>query len=429
LSKRRSKATLGLLGCVVLLAASYTAASAVAAPKKTQAGSITMVMNAQYKPGMDILIANFKRVHPGIDVKASYVTAGAPYNSLVATQFAAGNGSDILWSLGARSGPTAVWPFAEAGHLANLSGSKWVKRMFPGTKWQLVYNKKVYAWDMGFSALALINYNKTYFDDNNLKPPTTFAGLLSLCKTISDKGKIPIIWGGASQAVNNNDMITLAGNTLLSKDPNWLAKKTAGKTTFAATAGWRRALQMIVDMKNAKCFAPGVEAVGIPQMQQQYASGQGVMMYTSPAVVTGAQVLNPNLKNAMAAMPAEKAADTRLTLQDSGGLAIWSKSAHLTAAKTFVTFFAREAQSRLFARTNNQISAFDAVKGRVPDAYQGIAAILKNKKQVLEVGYNAMWPNTQMNTLTGASIQGLFTGQKSVDDVLADMDKFFALKD
>ena len=61
-------------------------------------------------------------------------------------------------------------------------------------------------------------------------------------------------------------------------------------------------------------------------MQAQYASGQAVMMYTSPAVVTGAQVLNPNLKSEMAAMPADKAPDTRLTLQDSGGLAVWSKS-------------------------------------------------------------------------------------------------------
>ena len=46
---------------------------------------------------------------------------------------------------------------------------------------------------------------------------------------------------------------------------------------------------------------------------------------------------------------------------------------------------------------------------------------------MLQVGYNAMWPNTQMNTLTGTSIQGLFTGQKSVDDVLKDMDSYFAL--
>lgn len=413
---------------VVVLAAASLGASAVAAPTASQASTITMVMNAQYKPGMDILVANFKRVYPDIDVAVNYVTAGAPYNSLVATQFAAGNGSDVLWSLGARSGPTAVWPFAEAGHLADLSKSVWVKRLFPGTKPQLVYKGKVYAWDMGVSALALINYNKQYFADHRLRPPTTFAQLLSLCRTIAGQGKIPISWGGASQAVNMNNTITLAGNTVLSRDPTWLAKRLAGKTTFASTPGWRRALQMILDMKAANCFGPGVEAVGIPQMQQQYASGQAVMMYTSPAVVTGAKVLNPNLQNEMAVMPAETAANTRLTLQDSGGLAVWVKSSNLADAKKFVDFFAREKQSRLFATVNNQISPFDALKNKLPPAYQGISAIFKNPKQVLKVGLNAEWPNTQMNTLSGASIQGLFTGQKSVDDVLKDMDQFFALR-
>ena len=92
-----------------------------------------------------------------------------------------------------------------------------------------------------------------------------------------------------------------------------------------------------------------------------------------------------------------------------------------------MNFFAREKQSRLFATTNNQISPFDALKGRVPTAYKGITPILENPKQVLQIGLNAMWPNTQMNTLSGASIQGLFTGQKSIDDVLKDMDQFFAL--
>ena len=226
---RRRTFTLGLLVCVVIVSASLVVATAVAAPKRTQAGTITMAMNAQYKPGMDILIANFKRVYPDIDVAVSYVTAGAPYNSLIATQFAAGNGSDVLWSLGARSGPTAVWPFAEAGHLADLSKAVWVKRMYPGTKWQLVYKKKVYAWDMGLSALALINYNKTYFDDNRLKPPTTFSGLLSLCRTIASRGKIPISWGGASQAVNNNNTITLAGNTAAVQGPDLAREEDGGE--------------------------------------------------------------------------------------------------------------------------------------------------------------------------------------------------------
>jgi hypothetical protein len=38
------------------------------------------------------------------------------------------------------------------------------------------------------------------------------------------------------------------------------------------------------------------------------------------------------------------------------------------------------------------------------------------------------WPNTNFTTDTGSSVQGLFTGQNTVDQVLADMDKAFDVK-
>ena len=46
LSRRRTF-TLGLLVCVVIVSASLVVATAVAAPKRTQAGTITMAMNEQ----------------------------------------------------------------------------------------------------------------------------------------------------------------------------------------------------------------------------------------------------------------------------------------------------------------------------------------------------------------------------------------------
>ena len=96
--------------------------------------------------------------------------------------------------------------------------------------------------------------------------------------------------------MNNNDVLPLAGPPVLSPDPTWLDKRLAGKTTFATTPGWRRALQMVLDMKAANCFGPGVEAVGIPQMESQFASEQAIMMYTSPALDGPAKALNPKIR-------------------------------------------------------------------------------------------------------------------------------------
>jgi raffinose/stachyose/melibiose transport system substrate-binding protein len=420
-STRRRLAALGL----IVLVACATASVAASRPLAKQDTTIKMAMSTTYKPGFDILIANFGRVFPDIKVEPTYYVAGAPFATAVTTQFAAGNGSDVVWTTGARTGPTSVWPFAEAGYLADLSKSPWVKRLFTGTKGQYTYKNKVYSWDFGLSALALLSYNKDFFQQNSLKIPTTFSGLLSLCRRISGLGKIPIAWAGASQAVNTNNVVSLAGNTLLSSDPKWLQKRTAKTTTFASTNGWRRALQQVMDMKNAGCFSPGVAGVPLPQMLSQFASGQAAMMFTYAGL--NGQVLqqSPTLKVGMFAPPGDTAASTRLTAQAAGGVAIWSKSPNKQAAQTFVNFLAREKQSRLFAKINYLISPFDALKGNLPTAYADLAPWFKSNKVIPTI--TAEWPNTQFGTVVGASIQGLFTGQKTIDDVLKDMDTAFAL--
>src|SRR5262249_6587835 len=159
---------------------------------KAQATTLSMVMNTNYRPGIEVLIANFERVYPDISIQPTFATAGAAYNQVVGTQFSAGNGSDLLWSTSGQSAPSAVWPMAQQGYLANLSGSPWVKRMYPATKPLFSQGNAVYGWDMGFSALSLLSYDKTFFQQNKLTVPTTFPQLLALCQKIKSLGKIPI---------------------------------------------------------------------------------------------------------------------------------------------------------------------------------------------------------------------------------------------
>ena len=416
-------------GAILALVAAIAAASATAAsaqPKAGPSGSVSFAMATTYQPGFDILIANFKRVYPNIDIKPSYYVSGAPFSTAVTTQFTAGNGPDLTWVTGARTGPTSVWPFAEAGYISDLSKRPWVKRMFPGDKAQYMYKGKVYGYDFGLSILALPAYNKDFFAQNRLSVPKTFAQLLTLCRTIAGMGKIPIAWAGGSAAVDTNNLVALAASTVTGPDPKWLQRRLNHQTTFASTPGWRRAVQMIVDMKNANCFGPGVEAVQIPQMQQQFASGQAAMMFTYAGLNAQVAQINPNLKIGLFPPPADNnPANTWLTAQAAGGLGLNTKSGNKAAALTFLDFLGREKQQRLFAKINYLVSPYDALKGNLPGIYADLKPWFASNHVVSTI--TAEWPNTQFGTLTGASIQGLFTGQKTVDAVLADMDKYFEL--
>jgi raffinose/stachyose/melibiose transport system substrate-binding protein len=418
----RASLVIGLLAAAS--AAIATAATAKSArPSASPSGTVTLSMATTYKPGFDVLIPNFNRIFPNITIKPSYYVSGAPYTTAVTTQFSAGNGTDLVWATGARTGPTATWPFAQAGYLTDLSGRPWVKRMYAADKAQYVFNKKVYTYDFGLSILALPAYNKEFFAQNKLKVPTTFAQLLTLCKTISGMGKIPIAWAGGSAAVNTNNVVALAGSTVTGPDPGWLQKRLNHKTTFAATPGWRRAVQMLADMKSASCFGPGVEAVQIPQMLQQFASGQAAMMFTYAGLNAQVVGINPNLKIGLFPPPADNPKNTTVTVQAAGGIALNAKSPNKQAALTFLDFLGREKQQRLFAKINYLVSPFDAQKGKLPGIYADVKPWFSANKVVSTI--TAEWPNTSMGTNVGTSIQGLFTGQKNVNDILADMDKFF----
>jgi raffinose/stachyose/melibiose transport system substrate-binding protein len=413
---------------VGVLAAAVVAAIATAASAgpKADSGTVSLAMATTYKPGFDILIPNFNRVYPNIKINPTYITSGPPFNTAVTTQFVAGNGSDLVWNTGARTGPTSVWPFAQAGFLADLSARPWVKRMYTADKAQYTYNGKVYAYDMGLSVLALPAYNKDFFSQNNLKVPTTFAQLLSLCQKIAGMGKIPIAWAGGSPPVNANNVVALAASTVVGPDPKWLYKRLHGQTTFASTPGWRRALQMLVDMKTNKCFGPGVEAVQIPQMQQQFASGQAEMMFTYAGLNAQVLTLNPKMNIGLFPPPADNAKNTTVTVQAAGGIGLNAKSSNKDAALTFLDFLGREKQQRLFAKINALISPYDALKGNLPGFYSDLKPWFGASKVVSTI--TALWPNTSMGTNMGTSIQGLFTGQKTVDDVLNDLDKFITGK-
>jgi raffinose/stachyose/melibiose transport system substrate-binding protein len=414
-------------GVVLVIATSVASA---ATPPNQQRGSFSMVMNLAFKPGFDILIANFNRVYPNIKVTPTYYSVGgtSPYATVVATQLAAGSAPDVVWTVGGRGGPTYTQILAEAKYLDPLDGRKWTKRLLPATKPDYQTKGKLYASELGISVLSLIMYNKDYFRQNNLQVPRTFSQLLSLCRTIASQGKIPISWGGQTPAVNANNVVTLAGNNVFSGDPRWYAKRLNKQVTFAGSPGWRRSVQQALDLKNAGCFRRGFEGVSFANMANEFASGQAVMMWTVPILLGDVSRLNPNINFGMFPPPGVTAAQTRVTVQPQGGLALLSKAApeNKRAALAFIDFVAREKQARLFSRINFLISSFDALKGNLPTSYADLTPFFKAENKVLST-ITSKYPNTQFSNSFGASVQGLFTGQKTVDDVLQDMDKFFAL--
>jgi raffinose/stachyose/melibiose transport system substrate-binding protein len=387
------------------------------------AGELKLAALSSYQAGFDKLIAAFEAEYPDIEIQATYYEAGQAYATAIPTQFAGGSGTDLVFVLAGQARPYSVTPFAAAGYLADLSGASWVSSMYEPTKSLYEYDGAVRARDLGIAPLALLSYDKAYFAEHDVAIPTTFDELLSVCEQIAAEGTIPIAWAGGSAVVNANNTATLAGSTVLAEDPDWLAKRAAGEVTFAESEGWRRAVQHLADMIEGGCFSPGASGAPLAAMVTEFATGQSAMMFTSGILNGMVLQQTPDLDIGVFPPPGDVPEDTRVIVQPSGGMAIWTEAASAEAANLFLDFISQEDQAAVFARASQVISPAEATAGNLPGVYADLKSYFDNGQILSDP--TAIWPNTDMNSNFGESLQGLFTGQKTVDEVLADMDTFY----
>jgi raffinose/stachyose/melibiose transport system substrate-binding protein len=390
--------------------------------EKDETIKLTMAMMNTYEPGFEQLIADFREIRPDVTIEPSYYAADI-YAQTVPTQFAGGSGSDLVY-VDAGTGVQSVKRMVEAGHLLDLSDQGWVDSLYPATAPGYQDDGKTYGRDFGISALAVLMYDKDYFADKGFSVPEQFDGLLDLCEAIAADGLIPISMAGSSAGVDWNDVVSIAGNTVMGPDPTWLERRVAGDVTFADTEGWVAALDQLQAMKDAKCFSPGMASVNINQMLTDLGSRQAAMMFTYGGLVAPVLDQTPDMNAGMFPPPPAKGGETWLTVQASGGIGVWSKTKHAEAAKAFIDFVSQEDNIRFLADSNVLISPPDATEGNIPDAYAELAPYFESGK-VINALVTEVPDSIKLEDGAGSAVQGLLSDQMDVNEVLEAIDFSF----
>src|SRR3977135_613300 len=91
--RSRTSRTLVLAGAVTVLTLSRGAAAGSAMPRIS--GTLTYLNSSAAQPASAVLLGNFQRVYPDIQVNATYPPANV-ITPLLSTQIAAGNGPDVF---------------------------------------------------------------------------------------------------------------------------------------------------------------------------------------------------------------------------------------------------------------------------------------------------------------------------------------------
>jgi raffinose/stachyose/melibiose transport system substrate-binding protein len=399
-------------------AAQPTAAQPTQASAAAQSGqqvTISLSFIATGSEQMAPLIDAFQKANPNIKVNVQYLPQ-ATLGQATVTALQAGNAPDVLYTNGGTGQLHSVFALGKAGYLTDLSQRAWAKDV-PAAAHDMYYDgTKLYGVPMGLSLVGVV-YNTALFQQLGLEIPSTFPALVDLCGKVKAAGKTPMALAGQAPGLYAQ---APAANTVYAANPNWNEDRAAGKVTFANTPGWQMALQEFQDLNTAGCFQDGASADTIVKAFQMLGNEQAVMFLAPSAAIGGILGVNQNFKAAMFPVPGPTADSTRAVTEYNDSFSVNAKSQNQDAALKLVDFLAQPDQLKSYAKIQGEISVPDSVTGTVPDLYSSFGPLLQQKKTVTLP--SLIWPNPAVGTALTPDMQGLLTGQKSIPDVLTDLD-------
>ena len=384
--------------------------------KDTKTFSLAFGVSNQVETGYEKLAKEYMTQNPGVKITLNKLP-GETYSQTIRTQLQAGNASDVFVTSPGVGEAYSVVPLAKAGLLAPLDDV--AKKLIPsGADAQFTVDGKVYG-----QALDIAFVGNIYNELPGVAYPKDFQGILDTCTSVAAQGKSLFVIAGSIGANTGIMAQTIAATRVYADDPKWDQERTAGKTTFAKSAGWKETLQDIVAMNKAGCFQKGAEGAGFDAITNGLTQGAAVGMFGPSGAATEINTAaQGHAKFDVQAFPAKTSKDKQYGVASSTyAYSIAAGSKNKVAAQKFLDWMAKPAQSKAFATDQGTIpvSGYQDVDFS-NSVYAPVEKLLKDGAYTpLPI---SSWSNAAVYDALGAGVQGLLTGQKTVDQVLADMD-------
>jgi raffinose/stachyose/melibiose transport system substrate-binding protein len=196
-------------------AAAALVGATLAATTASAAGKEVTVWSWFIAGTMQKSIDAFQKAHPDISVKYTYYNYSPEYITALKAGAASNSLPDLI---GLQPGSLTQQYREQLAAVNDLAakewGASWEDKVFPVNRKQMLMGNppgdKNYYMLPHESQVLCIWYNTKIFADLGLKPPTTYKELVSVAKTLSDKGYIPMFQGAADGWQNENVFLMLA---------------------------------------------------------------------------------------------------------------------------------------------------------------------------------------------------------------------------
>ena len=341
------------------------------------------------------------------------------YNTQVTTQLQAGNAADMMILSPGTGQPISVITLADAGFLEPLDATS--AGLLPsGSEAEFQIDGDTFAQPTALTPVGMV-FNVTAADEAGVSEyPTTYEDLLKDCTTARDAGKsFTVLAGGISFNTGLFSML-ISATRVYAETPDWNEQRAAGDVTFA-DSGWRDVLNDILEMKDSGCFQDGVEGGTFDSITQGMGGGTSLTAAVpgsaaaSIGSATGAEL------NVQAFPPADgQEAFTITGANYAWGINASSDDAVKASAQAFLDWVAQPENAKAYADLSGSVPITGIDEATLLPEYAPIGGLLSDGSYVGVP--NATWPNPAVYDALGVGVQGLLTGQKTVDQVLDEMD-------
>ncbi|GAA3311107.1 ABC transporter substrate-binding protein [Arthrobacter ramosus] len=362
----------------------------------------------------------YMKSHPNVKITFNPLPNDS-YDQTLRTQLQAGNASDVMVTSPGSGTGRSILPLTQAGFLEPLDDA--AKKLVPvGSESLFGADGKVYGQAPEITVVGLVTNETASKAAGVSEFPADWAAFEKECSSVASTGKSVLAVAGSAAPNTGLMAMTLAATRVYAVDPKWNEKRAANQTTFAGSEGWKSALQAVVKMNNAGCFQKGVAGGGFDAITKGLASGTSLAAFVPGPSWLQLKTAAKDADFVVRAFPPASSSDKGFVFASANyTFSINAASKNKQAAKDFLDWAAQPEQTKSFAEIDGAlpVSGMDSYDFS-SSAYKNVGDLLKNGKYGPLP--NTQWPNSSVYDALSTGVQGLITGQKSVDDVLKAMD-------
>lgn len=400
--------------------AALAAAGLTALPGAAQAVDIKMwtLVTEGYPEFVEYAAAEFKKTHPDVNIIYENFPNEA-YKTQIQVALTGSEPPDVFFNWAGEDAARLV----RDGLVLDITGAPFEESLSEGWKSSFTYEGKRYGVPTD-AVSKYFYYDIDYFAQHNLTPPTTFQGLLDLCRAVRAIDPNTVPWPlGNSERWKLNHVITMLNQRVLGSEATAADYAlTAPDDQLYTNPGYVEAWQKVLDLKDAGCFQEAPNATSPEASRSMFAA------QVSPFIYCGTWCANIFISEgfdnfAMFRFPAVEGGkgDPGGQFLVPQGLMVSAKTAHPKEAAEWASFLVSDEMAAKFAELLGAIPSNPALIDQVQGTEQykwmvsDIAAATESV-MVLDVLLEASVANAYLDA--GVEIlNGTKTPQQAMEDI------------